>query len=101
MALPDPIPRADPGAREPEPMVGRGRPGRALKLLSVCAPVFNEEELVDVFYERATAALAGFEYELIIVNDGSGDGTGAIAWRTGTLGCVSSTCRGTSATRRR
>jgi len=34
--------------------------------------------LVDVFYERATAALVGFDYELIIVNDGSRDGTAEI-----------------------
>jgi len=51
---------------------------RSLKRLSVCAPVFNEEELVEVFYERATAALAEFDYELIIVNDGSKDATGMI-----------------------
>jgi glycosyltransferase involved in cell wall biosynthesis len=51
---------------------------RTLRLLSVCAPVFNEEELVETFYIRATAALAGFDYELIIVNDGSKDGTPAI-----------------------
>ena len=48
---------------------------RTLGLLSVCAPVFDEEELVETFYERATAALAGFDYELIIVDDGSSDGT--------------------------
>ncbi len=51
---------------------------RSLKLLSVCAPVFDEEELVEVFYERATAALAAYDYELIIVNDGSKDATPAI-----------------------
>jgi dolichol-phosphate mannosyltransferase len=50
-------------------------PQRTLGLLSVCAPVFNEEELVEKFYERTTAALAGFNYELIIVNDGSRDET--------------------------
>ena len=48
---------------------------RELGLLSVCAPVFNEEELVEVFYERATTALAPFNYELVIVNDGSRDRT--------------------------
>ena len=50
-------------------------PERTLGLLSVCAPVYNEEELVDVFYERATAALQGFNYELIIVDDGCRDRT--------------------------
>ena len=49
---------------------------RTIRLLSVCAPVYNEEDLVEVFYARATAALAGFDYELIIVNDGSTDSTG-------------------------
>src|SRR5713101_3410673 len=48
---------------------------RTLGLLSVCAPVFNEQELVGAFYERATAALAGLDYELIIVDDGSEDRT--------------------------
>jgi dolichol-phosphate mannosyltransferase len=51
---------------------------RVLDLLSVCAPVYNEEDLVEQFYTRATAALAPFDYELIIVNDGSSDGTPAI-----------------------
>jgi len=50
---------------------------RNLGLLSVCAPVYNEEELVEEFHRRASAALAGFDYELIIVNDGSADSTGA------------------------
>jgi dolichol-phosphate mannosyltransferase len=48
---------------------------RTLDLLSVCAPVYNEEELVEEFYARATAALEQFDYELIIVNDGSRDST--------------------------
>src|ERR1700728_4396827 len=48
---------------------------RTLRLLSVCAPVYNEEELVEEFHARASAALEGFDYELIIVNDGSADGT--------------------------
>ncbi len=55
---------------------------RTLDLLSVCAPVYNEEELVEEFYARASAALEdvaqGFDYELIIVNDGSRDRTGEI-----------------------
>jgi len=55
---------------------------RTLGLLSVCAPVYNEEELVEEFYARASAALEdvarGFDYELIVVNDGSKDRTGEI-----------------------
>jgi glycosyltransferase involved in cell wall biosynthesis len=50
---------------------------RTLGLLSVCAPVYNEEALVEEFYARTTAALEGFDYELIIVNDGSKDSTPA------------------------
>jgi glycosyltransferase involved in cell wall biosynthesis len=50
---------------------------RQLGLLSVVAPVYNEEELVDAFYERTTAALEGLNYELIIVDDGSSDSTPA------------------------
>jgi glycosyltransferase involved in cell wall biosynthesis len=48
---------------------------RQLGLLSVVAPVYNEEELLDAFYERTTAALEGLNYELIIVDDGSSDST--------------------------
>jgi glycosyltransferase involved in cell wall biosynthesis len=50
---------------------------RTLGLLSVCAPVYNEEELVEEFHRRTSAALDGFDYELIIVNDGSTDSTPA------------------------
>jgi dolichol-phosphate mannosyltransferase len=50
---------------------------RTMGLVSVCAPVYNEEALVEQFYARATAALEGLDYELIIVNDGSRDATPA------------------------
>jgi dolichol-phosphate mannosyltransferase len=50
-------------------------PQRTIGLLSVCAPVYDEEDLVEEFYARATSALAAFEYELIVVNDGSADRT--------------------------
>jgi glycosyltransferase involved in cell wall biosynthesis len=48
---------------------------RTPTLLSVVAPVYNEEELVEEFVARATAAVADFEFELILVNDGSADRT--------------------------
>jgi len=48
---------------------------RSLGLLSVCAPVYDEEDLVEHFYERTTAALQGYNYELIVVNDGCRDRT--------------------------
>jgi polyisoprenyl-phosphate glycosyltransferase len=50
---------------------------RVLGLLSVVAPFFNEEETVDAFYDRVTRALDGLEIELVLVNDGSKDATGA------------------------
>jgi glycosyltransferase involved in cell wall biosynthesis len=48
---------------------------RTLTLLSVVAPVYNEEELVELFVQRACAAVAGYPFELVIVNDGSSDST--------------------------
>lgn len=44
-------------------------------LLSVVAPVYNEEELVERFVQRTCAALAEFTFELVLVNDGSSDST--------------------------
>ena len=49
---------------------------RSLELLSVVAPVYNEVDLVDEFHRRVRSALAGIEHELILVDDGSDDGTG-------------------------
>jgi polyisoprenyl-phosphate glycosyltransferase len=45
-------------------------------LLSVIVPVFNESEVIGAFSERvapALAAIPGFDYELIFVDDGSRD----------------------------
>ena len=44
---------------------------RTLRLLSVVAPVFDEEELVEAFYARVCAALEGIPFELVLVDDGS------------------------------
>lgn len=48
------------------------------KLLSLIVPVYNEEEVLLASYERMSAAMAaleGYDYEIIYVNDGSRDGT--------------------------
>ncbi len=48
---------------------------RAPALLSVVAPVYNEQELVEAFVRRACAAVADYAFELVLVNDGSSDAT--------------------------
>src|ERR1019366_5342790 len=47
--------------------------GRALRLLSVVAPVYNEEATIDEFYARVCSALEGTSFELVLVDDGSTD----------------------------
>ena len=54
---------------------------RDLGLLSVVAPVYNEQELIEEFYSRVSKALTGFHFELVLVDDGSSDGTSAILGR--------------------
>src|SRR3954468_24628163 len=44
-------------------------------LLSVVAPMYEEEETVDPFTERVEATLGDLNYELILVDDGSKDRT--------------------------
>src|SRR5690349_14126772 len=48
---------------------------RELELLSVVAPVFNEQDLIGAFHERVCAALEGTAFELVLVDDGSSDET--------------------------
>jgi len=47
-------------------------------LVSVVAPVYNEIETLPEFHRRVTDVLAGRKYELVLVNDGSNDGTGLL-----------------------
>jgi dolichol-phosphate mannosyltransferase len=45
-------------------------------LISVVVPVYNESEVIPVFHDRASKALAGmtgFDYEIVYVDDGSQD----------------------------
>ena len=48
---------------------------RRLGLLSVVAPVLNEEEILETFYGRVRDALADMPFELVLVDDGSTDET--------------------------
>jgi dolichol-phosphate mannosyltransferase len=48
---------------------------RTLRLLSVVAPVFNEIETIDEFHRRVCEALAEIPFELVLVDDGSTDGS--------------------------
>ena len=51
---------------------------RELRLLSVVAPMLNEEGLAAEFCARTTAALRGLPFEIVVVDDGSSDATAAI-----------------------
>ncbi len=53
---------------------------RVGKRLSIVAPCYNEQEVLDLFFERIDAELAklGVEYEVVCVNDGSRDHTLAV-----------------------
>ena len=48
---------------------------RALELVSVVAPVYNEEASIDEFYARVCSALDGVPFEIVLVDDGSTDGS--------------------------
>ncbi|MBV9466003.1 MAG: glycosyltransferase [Solirubrobacterales bacterium] len=56
---------------------GGGNGSRPLRLLSVVAPVYNEEATIEEFYTRVCEALEGLPFELVLVDDGSTDGSTA------------------------
>jgi glycosyltransferase involved in cell wall biosynthesis len=47
-------------------------------LVSVVAPMYEEEATAATFVARVREALEGIDFELVIVDDGSADGTGAV-----------------------
>src|SRR6201994_575211 len=51
---------------------------RKLELLSVVAPIYNEEATVAEFYSRVCSALEGLQFELVLVDDGSTDRSPAL-----------------------
>jgi glycosyltransferase involved in cell wall biosynthesis len=55
--------------------------GRSLGLLSVVAPVFNEEQTVEELIRRLHETLRELEFELVLVDDGSRDSTPRILAR--------------------
>jgi polyisoprenyl-phosphate glycosyltransferase len=55
--------------------LGPTEESRPLRLLSVVAPVYNEEATIEEFYARVCAALNGLRFELVLVDDGSTDGS--------------------------
>jgi polyisoprenyl-phosphate glycosyltransferase len=48
---------------------------RTPHLVSVVAPVYNEEEAIEEFHTRVCTALKGLRFELVLVDDGSTDGS--------------------------
>jgi len=51
---------------------------RQLNLLSVVAPVFDEEDTLEEFYRRVTESLAAVPIEIVLVDDGSSDASPAL-----------------------
>ena len=48
----------------------------AMPIVSVVAPMHDEVAIVQAFHARVAAALDGHDWELVVVDDGSRDGTG-------------------------
>ena len=60
------------------PANGENGGGRPLGLLSVVAPVYNEEATIEEFYTRVCSAMKDVPFELVLVDDGSSDRSPAV-----------------------
>jgi dolichol-phosphate mannosyltransferase len=65
-------------SQDPPPAADPIDDGRRLGLLSVVAPIYNEEGTLDEFYSRVCGALDGLDFELVLVDDGSSDASPAL-----------------------
>lgn len=63
----------------PHPALSPRSPS-AMPSISVVAPAYNEQEVLEEFHRRVSAVLAGLgcDYEIVLVNDGSRDATLAL-----------------------
>src|SRR5262249_4346319 len=68
-----------PRAAGPEPVTGDHTAAAPRPLLSVIAPVYNEEAVIEEFVARLGAVLDGlrdrYDSEIVLVDDGSRDGS--------------------------
>jgi dolichol-phosphate mannosyltransferase len=55
----------------------------SMPAISVVVPLYNEQDNVEELQKQVAAALAGFDYELVVVDDGSTDATVARVHRDG------------------
>jgi glycosyltransferase involved in cell wall biosynthesis len=65
-------------SRQPRLVVTRFSSIRALRMLSILMPVYNERERVERAIAQVLATDLGTEVELVVVDDGSTDGTAEI-----------------------
>lgn len=74
---------------------------RALELLTVVAPMLDEEDTARRFHARVAGALDGLPWELVAVDDGSADATPQVLerWPPRIRACGCSTSPVASATR--
>ena len=43
--------------------------------ISLVVPVFNEEEVINIFYEKVRAELSQYQVQIVFIDDGSSDKT--------------------------